>query len=103
MSFCAHGPRSSTNCVALNVLRTTANRLRTVIQGWIACFLGTAWMSCEAMFDCAQSGSLLYPLGLIEIHYPGNIQILMRIKRQFRAKMGSTVWSTQQDRFFIKP
>ena len=71
MSFCAHGPRSSNNCIAVNVLRATASRLRTVIQGWIACFLGTAWMSTEAMFDCAQSGSLLYPLGLIEVHYPG--------------------------------
>ena len=71
MSFCAHGPRSSNNCVAVNVLRATATRLRTVIQGWIVCFLGTAWMSTQAMFDCAQSGSLLYPLALIEVHYPG--------------------------------
>ena len=72
MSFCAHAPRSSHNCVSLNVLRVTAQRLRTVLQGWIACFLGTAWMSTTKMYESAQSGCLLYPLALIEVHYHGN-------------------------------
>ena len=71
MSFCAHGPLSSHNCVSQNILRLTAERLRSIIQSWIVCFLGTAWMSTEAMYDSAQEGRLLYPLGLIDIHYPG--------------------------------
>ena len=72
MSFCAHAPRSSHNCVTENLLRMTAQRLRTIIQGWIACFLGTAWMSTLRMHESAQQGCLFYPLGLIDIYYPGN-------------------------------
>ena len=71
MSFCAHAPTSSHNCVEENLLRMTAQRLRNVIQGWIACFLGAAWMSTVQMHESAQNGCLFYPLALIDIYYPG--------------------------------
>ena len=73
MSFCATAPRSSQNCITRNILRMTAQRLRSILQGWIACFLGTAWMANDPMYDSAQCGGLLYPLALIDINYPGTM------------------------------
>ena len=68
MSFCASQPPRNHICQSRQVLKTTANRLRTILQGWMACFVNAPWMDHQHMFDQAQEGGLLYP--------PPNLKVL---------------------------
>ena len=52
-------------------LKNTALKLRDILQCWIATFLSTGWMSTSKIYDTAQEGGLLYPLGLVEVNLRG--------------------------------
>ena len=71
MSFCAHQPPRNHICQSLPVLKNTAKRLRTILQGWMSCFVNAPWMDHQHMYDHAQVGGLLYPIGHIDIDYQG--------------------------------
>ena len=43
----------------------------SILQGWMACFVNAGWMNHQKMYDHAQEGGLLYPIGLIGVDYPG--------------------------------
>lgn len=73
MSFCASTPANHQNCVSTQVLKLTARRLRTILQGWMACYVNAGWMSHEKMYDHAQEGGLLYPIGLLGVDYHGTL------------------------------
>ena len=73
MSFCATAPASRQNCVSERVLKITAKRLRSILQGWMACFVNAGWMNHQKMYDHAQEGGLLYPIGFIGVDYHGEL------------------------------
>ena len=71
MSFCASQPPQHYLCQSVRVLKATAGRLRTILQGWMACFVNAGWMNHQHLYNQAQEGGLLYPLGLIDINCTG--------------------------------
>ena len=71
MSYCSNLTRNYRHFVSEQYLRETAFKLRSILQCWISTFLSTGWMPAQKIYDVAQEGGLLYPLGLIEINVEG--------------------------------
>ena len=71
MSYCPNMTRNYRHIVSERYLKETAHKLRSTLQCWIATFLSTGWMPTQKIYDLAQEGGLLYPLGLVEVSVPG--------------------------------
>ena len=67
MSFCATGTRNNGHVASANYLRATAQQLKSTLQCWIAVLLGHGWFFTNTVYDSAQEGGLLYPLGHIRV------------------------------------
>ena len=68
MSFCAIGNRNSGHTATENYLRETAQGLKTILQRWIANLLGHGWCPNDYIYESAQCGGLLYPIGQIQVN-----------------------------------
>ena len=68
MSFCSIGNRSTGHVASTNYLRQTAQGLKSTLQCWIANILGHGWCPHDAIYESAQYGGLLYPLGQIQVN-----------------------------------
>ena len=68
MSFCAIGNRNTDHLSSENYLRQTAQDLKTTLQRWISIILGHGWCPNDYIYDSAQNGGLLYPIGQISVN-----------------------------------
>ena len=73
MSYCAIGNRNGGHIASENYLRLTAQRLKSTLQCWIANILGHGWFYTNTIYDSAQNGALLYPIGHIRVDPEGMI------------------------------
>ena len=76
MSFCMNNNRSSDNAVSVSYLKQTAERLRSILQCWIANILGHGWFYTNIIYDSAQCGGLLYPFGQIRVDPEGKAELI---------------------------
>ena len=76
MSFCSIGNRNHGHMASVNYLHHTAQRLKSTLQCWIANILGHGWFFTNTIFDSAQTGALLYPLGHIRVDPEGECLVL---------------------------
>ena len=67
MSYCNTGTRNGAYGSNREYLQTVAQELRGRLQCWISNFLYHGWMHTNRIFDSAQDGCLLFPLGLIRV------------------------------------
>ena len=70
MSYCSTRNRQHSH-TSPTQLQTTSIYLRNMLQCWISTCLAAGWMPTQRIYDRAQEGGLLHPIGLIEVNLPG--------------------------------
>ena len=65
MSFCVNLNRNQPHLQSLRYLQDTAQKLRCLLQCWVANILASGWMHFEYVQEAAEDDGLLFPLGAL--------------------------------------
>ena len=76
MSYCVNLNRNRPHSQSLRYLRDTADKLRSLLQCWIANILCSGWMFYEYIHEAASDDGLLFPLGALIVDHNGNIYLV---------------------------
>ena len=79
MSYCVNLNRNSSHLQNLRYLRDTAQKLRNLLQCWIANILCSGWMFYDYIQEAAEDDGLLFPLGTLIVNHEG-ISFLLILK-----------------------